>query len=104
MTNKSLPENLKYFLKNGVADCEDGFEYSSELNRILNSDDCQQNLQPREIDKLRDFSYEVKKIGEFNNYTKDRIKDIEKDIFGNQGILGFLGVEDQKNNKPVWPF
>jgi len=99
-----VPENLKYFIKNGLIDSDDGFEYATELRRILNSDDCQANLSLKEIEKIREFADEVKKIGEFNTYTKDRIKEIENDIFGSKCLKGFLGMDDNKTTKPVWPF
>jgi predicted house-cleaning noncanonical NTP pyrophosphatase (MazG superfamily) len=100
---KEIPEKFKYFLKNAVSDCEDGYEYASELNRILNSDECQTNFTSKEIEALRDFADQVKKMGEFNSYSADKIRDIEIDMFGNQRILGYLGISSEET-KPVWPF
>lgn len=100
--NRDIPEKLLYFLKNGVKDVDDGYEYASELNRILNSDDCQRVLTEREIDVLRDYADKVKKVGEINYYTEEKIKQIEWEFFGDRGILGFLGVQSQP--KPQWPF
>ncbi|MCX8131761.1 MAG: hypothetical protein N3I35_16910 [Clostridia bacterium] len=99
---RNIPERLKYFIKNGIKDVEDGYEYASELNRILNSDDCQSSLTANEINKLRDFAESVKKVGEITYYTEERISDIEKDMFGSAGIQGFLGISGQQ--KPIWPF
>ena len=97
-----VPEKLLYFLKNGLKDVEDGYEYHSELSRILNSDDCQQQLSAKEIEYLRDYGEKVKKIGEINHYSEERVKEIEEEVFGARGILGFLGIEPPK--KPQWPF
>lgn len=99
---RTLPENLSYFLKNGLKDSDDGYDYSSELNRILNSDNCQEILSANEIDKIKAYSESVKKIGEITYYTEGKIKELEKDFFGYGGILGFLGLESSK--KPEWPF
>ncbi|MDP4093605.1 MAG: hypothetical protein Q8920_09620 [Bacillota bacterium] len=99
---RNLPQNLMYFIKNGIKDVEDGYEYSSELNRILNSHDCQTSLTSREIEVLRDYAEKVKKIGETNYYAEERIKEIEREVFGTRGILGFLGVAAE--SKPQWPF
>lgn len=101
---RELPENLRYFLKNAVKDVDDGYEYASELNRILNSDSCQTALSGREIDALRSYADDVKKnIGEINYYSEEKIKDIEREHFGSKGILGFLGIA-QETKKPEWPF
>jgi predicted house-cleaning noncanonical NTP pyrophosphatase (MazG superfamily) len=97
-----LPENLMYFLKNGIKDAEDGYEYSSELNRILNSHDCQAMLTAKEIEIMREYCDKVKKVGEITYYSEERIKDIETEHFGKRGILGFLGVTAE--TKPEWPF
>lgn len=99
---RKLPENLMYFLKNGIKDAEDGYEYASELNRILNSHDCQTALSAKEIEIMREYSDKVKKVGEITYYTEERIKDIEEEHFGQRGILGFLGVNG--DSKPQWPF
>lgn len=99
---RHIPENLKYFLKNGIKDIEDGYEYASELNRILNSDDCQKALSNREIEMMRDYSERAKKVGEINHYTEEKIKEIEKEMFGSAGIEGFLGIIQQA--RPIWPF
>ncbi|MCX7923370.1 MAG: hypothetical protein N3B21_15375 [Clostridia bacterium] len=100
---RTIPEKLIYFLKNGVKDVDDGYEYASELNRIVNSDECQVVLSGKEIDKIRDFTDSVKKVGEINHYAEEKIKDIERDFFGSKGILGFLGLSVEEK-KPVWPF
>ncbi|MCX7747255.1 MAG: hypothetical protein N2645_10245 [Clostridia bacterium] len=97
-----IPDKLLNFLKNGIKDVEDGYEYSSELNRILNSDDCQTALSSKEIEVLRDFADKVKKVGEITYYTEERVKNIESEIFGKRGVLGFLGVKVE--TKPQWPF
>lgn len=99
---RKIPEKLVIFLKNAVKDVDDGYEYSSELNRILNSDECQTSLSTKEIERLKEFSDKVKKIGEINYYSEERIKDIEREMFGSQGIAGYLGIS--KETKPVWPF
>lgn len=101
---KEIPQKLEYFLKNALADVDDGYEYSSELNRILNSDDCQHSLSSQEIDALRDYAEDVKKnIGELNHYSEEKIKEIEMEHFGSRGILGYLGAPHGAS-KPVWPF
>lgn len=102
-----IPEKLIYFLKNAEKDVDDGYEYGSELNRILNSDDCQLKLSGKEIEQLRDYADKVKKIGEINYYTLEKIKEIEREMFGGKGILGYLGNANSivsKPDKPVWPF
>lgn len=99
---RNIPDNLVYFLKNALKDVEDGFEYSSELNRILNSDVCQHSLKSKEIEVLKDFSEKVKHVGEINHYSEIRVKEIEEEVFGVRGILGFLGVIPTP--KPQWPF
>lgn len=98
-----IPEKLMYFLKNGIKDSEDGYEYASELSRILNSDDCQRSLSSREIEIIRDFADKVRKVGEMDYYSEERIKEIETEHFGSRGILGFLGVNGEQA-KPQWPF
>jgi hypothetical protein len=98
-----IPDNLSYFLKNGIKDVDDGYEYASELNRILNSDSCQTGLKSREIEVLRDYAETVKKeVGEINFYSEEKIKEIERDFFGARGVRGFLG-EDPENHHQ-WPF
>lgn len=99
---RDIPEKLLSFFKNGLQDMDDGYEYGSELNRILNSDDCQTVLSGKEVETLRDFADKVKKIGEINHYSEERIKEIENEIFGTRGVLGYLGVTNQP--KPQWPF
>lgn len=99
---RSIPEKLMYFFKNALKDVEDGFEYSSELNRILNSDECQTSLKSKEIEILKDYSEKVKQVGEINHYSEIRVKEIEEEVFGHRGILGFLGVVPTE--KPQWPF
>jgi len=97
-----IPEKLLYFIKNGLKDVDDGYEYASELNRILNSDDCQASLSAREIDIIRDFADKVRKVGEINHYTEERVREIEVEHFGARGLLGFLGASTE--SKPQWPF
>lgn len=99
---RKIPESLRLFLKNGIKDVDDGYEYASELNRILNSDDCQSALSGKEMELLRDYAEKAKKVGEINYYSEEKIKDIEREIFGGNGILGFLGIIEQQ--KPLWPF
>ena len=99
---REIPQKLILFLKNGLNDVDDGYEYASELNRIINSDDCQRVLSSKEIDMLKDYTDTVKKQGEITYYTQERIKEIERDIFGSKGILGYLGVIAEQ--KPQWPF
>lgn len=101
---RELPEKLLYFLKNAFKDVDDGYEYASELRRILNSDDCQRTLSGRELEALRDFAEDVKKVGELNYYTEEKVKELEQEHFGSRGILGYLGVEPGAPQKPVWPF
>lgn len=102
--SREIPQKLLYFLKNGVKDVEDGYEYASELNRILNSDECQHALTAKEIELLRDYADKVSRLGEISYYTEERIKDAEREFFGGRGILGFLGIEQTPSPKPVWPF
>ncbi len=102
--SREIPNNLSSFLKTALDDVDDGFEYASELNRILNSDDCQAALSPKEIDALREYAQEVKKVGEINHYTTERILEIEKEHFGTRGIPGYLKADHGKPEKPVWPF
>jgi uncharacterized protein with ACT and thioredoxin-like domain len=99
---RTIPERLVYFLKNGPKDSEDGYEYASELNRILNSDDCQHALKSREIELLRDYAEQVRKLGELDYYVEEKIKETERDIFGTRGIIGFL--DGKADSKPQWPF
>jgi hypothetical protein len=101
---RELPVKLTYFLKNALEDLDDGYEYASELNRILNSDDCQLTLKGKEIDALRDFAENVKKaVGEINYYSRERVKELEQEHFGGKGIMGYLGTAEE-SGKPVWPF
>lgn len=101
---REIPEKLMYFIKNALKDVDDGFEYASELNRILNSDDCQLSLTGKEIDALREYAEEVKKVGEINHYSEEKIKEIESEHFGTRGMLGYLSADHGKPQKPVWPF
>ena len=100
--DRSIPQKLLIFLKTAAKDMEDGYEYASELNRILNSDDCQTTLSGKEIEILRDFADKIKKVGEINHYTEEKIAEIETEVFGTRGVLGYLGVSNQP--KPRWPF
>lgn len=102
--SREIPNKLMYFLKTALEDVDDGYEYASELNRILNSDDCQTVLSPKEIDALREYAEEVKKVGEINQYTTERILEIEKEHFGTRGIPGYLKADHGSPGKPVWPF
>lgn len=99
---RDIPEKLLYFIKNATKDVEDGYEYASELNRVLNSDECQLSLTEKEIDALKNYAYDVRNVGELNYYTEQKIKEIEQEHFGSQGISGFLGIT--KNSAPKWPF
>lgn len=103
---RNIPEKLIYFLKNALKDVDDGYEYASELNRILNSDDCQTSLNSMEINTLRDYAEKVKKIGEINYYSEEKVKDIEREIFGSRGVLGFLSADHSSGvgSKSAWPF
>lgn len=101
---REIPEKLLFFYKTALQDLDDGYEYASELNRILNSDDCQRTLSSREIDVLRDYADEVRKVGEINHYTEVKIKEIEKERFGTRGILGYLSADHGAPQKPLWPF
>lgn len=101
---REVPEKLLYFIKNALKDMDDGFEYASELRRILNSEDCQRTLSAKEIEAMRDYAEEVKKVGEINHYTEEKIREIEREHFGSRGILGYLGIDSGPVNKPVWPF
>ncbi|MGI6669669.1 MAG: hypothetical protein ACOX4M_09970 [Acetivibrionales bacterium] len=102
--SREIPDKLAVFLKTALDDVDDGFEYASELRRILNSDECQSSLSPKEIDALREYADEVKKVGEINYYSKERILEIEREHFGSRGILGYLKGDPGKPEKPVWPF
>jgi hypothetical protein len=101
--DRVIPEKLLYFLKNGIKDADDGYEYASELNRILSSEDCQTALKSKEIELLREFAEKAKKIGEINYYSEERVKELERELFGVRGILGYLGAADAPS-KPQWPF
>jgi len=101
--SRTIPEKLNNFLKNAFKDVDDGFEYASELNRILSSDECQLTLKDKEIETLREYAEKVRKEGEINYNTEQRIKEIEKEFFGNRGISGYLEtVHEPKDIK--WPF
>jgi hypothetical protein len=101
---RELPVKLVYFLKNALEDVDDGYEYASELNRILNSDDSQLSLKSKEIDALKEFGEGVKKtIGEINHYSQEKIKELEREHFGSKGIMGYLGAAEEPA-KPIWPF
>ncbi len=102
--SREIPNKLLSFLKTALEDVDDGYEYASELNRILNSDDCQTVLSPKEIDALREYAEEVKKVGEITHYTTERILEIEKEHFGIRGILGYLKADHGAPEKPIWPF
>lgn len=102
--SRVIPGNLAAFLKIALDDVDDGFEYASELRRILNSDGCQAALSPKEIDALREYADEVKKVGEINHYSRERILEIEREHFGTRGIPGYLGIDHGNPEKPVWPF
>lgn len=99
---REIPQKLLSFLNTGIKDVDDGYEYASELNRILNSDVCQTNLNPKEIEILRDYADKVRKIGEFSYYSEEKVKDIEREHFGTRGVLGFLGFCN--TSKPSCPF
>jgi hypothetical protein len=103
MTRK-VPNKLLSFLKTALDDVDDGYEYTSELNRILNSDDCQLVLLTKEIEALREYAEDVKRVGEINYYAIEKIREIEKEHFGAEGILGYLKVDQGQPGKPVWPF
>ncbi|MGE5614047.1 MAG: hypothetical protein ACM3XR_06530 [Bacillota bacterium] len=102
--SRAIPDKLSRFLKTALDDVDDGFEYASELRRILNSDECQAALSPKEIDALREYADEVKKVGEIDYYSKERILEIERAHFGARGILGYLKADHGEPEKPVWPF
>jgi len=102
--SREIPDKLVYFYKTALKDMDDGFEYASELNRILNSDDCQNSLSGKEIDTLRDYADEVKKIGEINHYTEVKIKELENQWFGSRGIMGYLHADHGSPHKSLWPF
>jgi predicted house-cleaning noncanonical NTP pyrophosphatase (MazG superfamily) len=104
---RNIPEKLVNFFKNALKDVDDGYEYASELNRILRSDECQKVFTEKELEILREFADKVKKVGEITCYTEERIKEIEAEHFGKRGVLGYLGAphEDKsKKTKPQWPF
>ncbi len=102
--SRVIPQNFISFLKTALDDVDDGYEYASELRRILNSDDCQTSFSPKEIDALREYADDVKTVGEINYYSSERILEIEKEHFGARGILGYLKVDHGEPEKPVWPF
>lgn len=85
-----IPQKLDVFFKNACLDLDDGYEYSTELNRLLCSSECQEALSFNELDALRHFAEEVNKIGEINHYSEERIKQLEIEIFGQRGVLGYL--------------
>ncbi len=100
---REIPQKLIIFLKTALKDVDDGYEYFSELNRILRSDDCQMVLKDREVETLREYADKVKNVGEIDCYSEERIRDIECEVFGNRGVLGYLGVETNEI-KSKWPF
>jgi predicted house-cleaning noncanonical NTP pyrophosphatase (MazG superfamily) len=102
--SREIPAKLLSFLKTALEDVDDGYEYASELRRILNSEDCQALLSPKELDALREYADEVKSVGEINQYSKERIQEIEKEHFGIRGIPGYLKADHGAPEKPVWPF
>ncbi len=102
--SREIPDKLLFFYKTALKDMDDGYEYASELNRILNSDDCQRALSAKEIDALREFAEEVKKVGEINHYTEEKIKELENERFGSRGMLGYLSADHGSPQKPLWPF
>ena len=102
--SRNIPENLIYFLKNGIQCFDNTNEFSNELHRILSQDDCQKSLNSREIEVLRDFAEKVKKIEDIDYYTEEKIKNVELELFGTRGVLGFLKVKENVIIKPVWPF
>lgn len=102
--SREIPNKLMTFLKTALQDVDDGYEYASELNRILNSEDCQTVLSPKEIDALREYAEEVKKVGEINHYTTEQIQEIEREHFGMRGISGYLKADHGAPEKPIWPF
>ncbi len=102
--SRRIPDKLMVFLKTALDDVDDGFEYASELRRILNSDDCQEVLSSKEIDALREYADEVKTVGEINHYSRERIIEIEKEHFGTRGISGYLKADHGEPEKPIWPF
>lgn len=102
--SREIPYKLLSFLKTALDDVDDGYEYASELRRILNSDECQTVLSPKEIDALREYADEVKQVGEINNYSRERILEIEREHFGTRGIPGYLKSDHGEPGKPVWPF
>lgn len=102
--SREIPNKLMSFLKTALEDVDDGYEYASELNRILNSEDCQTALSPKEIDALREYAEEVKKVGEINHYSQERIQEIEREHFGTRGIPGYLKADHGAPEKSIWPF
>lgn len=101
---REIPEKLRDFLENALKDVEDGYEYSSELNHILSSHECQSSMSVKEIDALRDYADDVRDVGEINSYTVERIAEIERERFGSRGIIGYLNSDHGAPSKPVWPF
>lgn len=101
---RTIPEKFMYFLKNGIKDADDGFEYACELNRILSSDDCQHAFNSKEIEIMREFADKVKSVGEINHYTEVRINEIENEHFGTRGMMGFLGAANHELKPTQWPF
>jgi hypothetical protein len=100
---RDIPEKLLYFLKNALHDVDDGYEYSSELHRILNSDDCQRALKTIEIETLRVYAEKAKEIGEIDYYAEERLRAVELEVFGKRGIRGYLDAPHEAS-KAVWPF
>lgn len=104
---RNIPEKLVYFFKNALKDVDDGYEYASELNRILRSDECRKTFTEKELEIFRDFAEKVKKVGEMTCYTEERIREIETEHFGKRGALGFLETHNDdkpEKAKPQWPF
>lgn len=102
--SREIPQKLSSFLKTALDDVDDGYEYASELRRVLNSEECQEALSPKEIDALREYADAVKEVGEIDHYSRERILEIEKEHFGTRGIPGYLKADHGSPQKPVWPF
>lgn len=101
---KFIPNNLICLLKNGCSKVEDCCEFSSELHRILSQEECQQALNNREIEVLREFANKINREDDIGYYTKDKIKRIELELFGTRGALGFLRFKKRANPETAWSF
>jgi predicted house-cleaning noncanonical NTP pyrophosphatase (MazG superfamily) len=101
---KYIPERLIHLLKNGSNSIDTCYEFSSELHKVLSQRECRNALNHKEMEVLRDFAEKVKKANDIDYYSKDKIRDIEKELFGTRGVIGFLKSNKNLGKEQIWPF